>query len=170
MNRKRDVGTVILIFFVIVAVLFMYSRYMGNRFYTQFGLKPPPRGYDYHWDEPGVPYLDANGEPVLRRLDEPAIVIEMGIGFAPTLEQYKTYNRLLDDWIAAEGRGDVAEAARLDAEIEALKASAQRMRPLSVSSSSTTAEQASKARSLRKEKYNAALREYGLEHLISPWK
>ena len=48
-----------------------------------------------------------------------------------------------------------------------LIASAQRMRPLTVSSSSTTAEQASKADRLRKEKYNAALREYGLEHLIN---
>ncbi|MDE0634478.1 MAG: hypothetical protein OXI43_01310 [Candidatus Poribacteria bacterium] len=166
-NRKRDFGTVAVIFFVIVAVLFMYSRYMGNRFYTQFGLKPPPRGYDYHWDEPGVPYLDKNGAPVLRKLDEPAIVIKMGIGFAPTLEEFKRYKRLVDEAMWASGTGDVAEAARLDAEIEALKASAQRMRPLTVSSSSTTAEQASKSDRLRKEKYNAALREYGLEHLIN---
>ena len=166
-NRKRDFGTVAVIFLVIVAVLFMYGRYMGNRFYTQHGLKPPPRGYDYHWDEPGVPYLDKNGDPVLRRLDEPAIVIKMGIGFAPTLEEFKRHEQLVDESIAAHGRGDVAEAARLDAEIEALKASAQRMRPLSVSSSWTTAEQKSKSRRLAKEKFNAALREYGLEHLIN---
>ncbi len=166
-NRKRDFGTVAVIFLVIVAVLFMYGRYMGNRFYTQHGLKPPPRGYDYHWDEPGVPYLDKNGDPVLRRLDEPAIVIKMGIGFAPTLEEFKRYKQLMDALFAIYGSDDVAEIARLEAEIEALRASAQGMRPLTVSSSSTTAEQASKADRLRKEKYNAALREYGLEHLIN---
>ncbi|MDE0634479.1 MAG: hypothetical protein OXI43_01315 [Candidatus Poribacteria bacterium] len=140
---------------------------IADQFYIQFGLEVPPRGYDYHWKEPGVPYVDANGNPVLRRLDEPLIEVEMGIGFAPTLEEFKRHKQLMDAWIAASGSGDVAEEARLQAEVEALEASAQRMRPLSAMSISTTAEQKSKARSLRKEKYNAALREYGLEHLIN---
>ncbi len=140
---------------------------IANQFYTQYGLKPPPRGYDYHWKEPGVPYLDKNGDPVLRRLDEPIIEIEMGIGFAPSLEEFKRHKQLMDALFAIYGSGDVAEIARLEAEIEALEASAQGMRPLSTTSISTTAEQKSKADRLRKEKYNAALREYGLEHLIN---
>ena len=140
-----------------------------DQFYIQFGLKVPPRGYDYHWKEPGVPYLDENGNPVLRRLDEPIIKIRMGVGFAPTKEQFEKYNQLKEDRWQAKKRDDVAEVERLTAEIEALEASAQRMRPLSVSSSGTTAEQALKSRRMAKEKFNAALREHGLEHLISPW-
>ena len=140
-----------------------------DQFYIQFGLKVPPRGYDYQWKDAGIPYLDENGNPVLRRLDEPSIYIDMGIGFAPTLEEWKKYNKLLDDQGWAESRGDVAEVERITSEIEALEASAQRMRPLSVGSFSVNAEQKSKARELRKAKFNAALREHGLAHLISPW-
>ena len=143
------------------------QQQIADQFYIQFGLKPPPRGYDYHWKEPGVPYLDENGAPVLRRLDEPIVEVTMGIGFAPTLEEFKRHEQLVDESIAAHGRGDVAEAARLDAEIEALEASAQRMRPLTVRSTWSTAEAKSKSRQFAKEKFNAALREYGLEHLIN---
>lgn len=140
-----------------------------DQFYLQYGLKVPPRGYDYDWKDVGVPYLDENGKPVLRRLDEPIIRIEMGVGFAPTLEEYEKYEQLMFDAGVAKSRGDVAEAERLKAEIKALKASAQRMRPLSVSSISTTAEQGSKSRRFAKARYNAALREHGLGHLINPW-
>lgn len=140
-----------------------------DQFYVQFGLKVPPLGYDYQWKEAGVPYLDESGNPVLRRLDEPSIYIDMGIGFAPTLEEWKRYNKLLDDQGWAESRDDVAEVERIASEIEALEASAQRMRPLSVSATSTNAEQESKSDRMAKAKFNAALREHGLAHLISPW-
>jgi len=84
---------------------------IADQFYIQFGLEVPPRGYDYHWKEPGVPYLDANGAPVLRRLDEPIVEVTMGIGFAPTLEEFKRHKQLMDAWIAASGSGDVAEGS-----------------------------------------------------------
>lgn len=140
-----------------------------DQFYLQFGLKVPPRGYDYVWKDAWVPELDENGNPILRRKDEPVIRIKMGIGFAPTKEQFERYNQLKEDRWRAKKRDDVAEVARLDAEIEALEASAQRMRPLSVGAGGTTAEHASKSRRMAKEQFNAALREHGLEHLISPW-
>ena len=140
-----------------------------DQFYIQFGLKVPPRGYDYHWKKAGVPYLDENGKPVLRRLDEPAVRVRMGIGFAPTLEEWKRYSKLLDDQGWADSRGDVAEVDQIQSEIDALEASAQRMRPLSVVASGQTTEARLKARSFSKEKFNAALREHGLAHLISPW-
>ena len=145
------------------------KQHIADQFYVQYGLKVPPRGYDYHWKEPGVPYLDENGDPVLRRLDEPVIRIKMGIGFAPTLEEFKKWEKLFDDQGWAEARGDHAEAARLTAEMEALEASVQRMRPLGATSIYSTAEAASKSRRFMTEKLNAALREHGLAHLISPW-
>ena len=145
------------------------KKHIYDQFYVQFGLKVPPRGYDYDWKEPGVPYLDENGNPVLRRLDEPLVRIRMGIGFAPTLEEWKRYSKLLDDQGWADARGDVAEVERIQSEIDALEASAQRMRPLSVSASWQNTEARLKARSFSKEKFNAALREHGLAHLISPW-
>ena len=145
------------------------KQHIYDQFYVQFGLKVPPRGYDYDWKDAGVPYLDENGNPVLRRLDEPVVRVKMGIGFAPTAEEYKKYNKLLDDQGWADSRGDVAEVERITSEIEALEASVQRMRPLYVSSTATTNEQQSKARSFRRERFNAALREHGLAHLISPW-
>ena len=85
---------------------------IADQFYVQFGLKVPPPGYDYDWKEAGVPYLDENGNPVLRRLDEPIIRIKMGIGFAPTLEEFERWNKLYDDQGWAEARGDVTEAKR----------------------------------------------------------
>ena len=143
------------------------KQHIADQFYVQYGLKPPPPGYDYDWKGVGVPYLDENGEPVLRRLDEPVIRINMGIGFAPTLEEFKKWEKLFDDQGWAEARGDHAEAARLTAEMEALEASVQRMRPLSVSSVWSTAEAKSKSRQFAKEKMQAALREHGFAHLIS---
>ena len=145
------------------------KKHIYDQFYVQFGLKVPPRGYDYQWKDAGIPYLDENGNPVLRRLDEPSIYIDMGIGFAPTLKEWKKYNKLIDDQSWADSRGDIAEVKRIKAEIEALEASAQRMRPLSVGALSTNAEQESKSDRMAKAKFNAALREHGLAHLISPW-
>ena len=97
------------------------------------------------------------------------VEVKYGIGFAPTLEEYEKYEQLQEDQGWAESRGDVAEVARLTAEIEALEASVQRMRPLYTTSISVGAEAKSKSSQFSKEKFNAALREYDLEHLISPY-
>ncbi len=143
------------------------KQHIADQFYVQFGLEPPPDGYDYHWKDAGVPYLDENGKPVLRRLDEPIVEIEMGIGFAPTLEEFERWEKLYDDQGWAEARGDVDEAKRLKAEMDALEASVQRMRPLTVSAYGSTAEAKSKSDRFATEKMCAALREHGLAHLIS---
>lgn len=140
-----------------------------DQFYIQNGLKPPPRGYEYRWKDEGVPLLDENGNPVLHKKGEPIVDIKYGIGFAPTREEYAKWNKLVDDKALAKSDGDFAEVERLKAEIKALEASVQRMRPLYAMSTSKGDEAISKARRVRKEKFNAALREYGLEHLISPW-
>lgn len=140
-----------------------------DQFYIQHGLKPPPRGYKYRWKDMGVPLLDENGNPVLQKEGDPWVEIKMGIGFAPTLEEYERYEQLREDHGWAESRGDVAEAERLAAEIEALEASVQRMRPLSTMWTAVGNEAVSKGSRFAREKYNTALREHGLAHLISPY-
>ncbi|MYF97688.1 hypothetical protein F4212_00925 [Candidatus Poribacteria bacterium] len=145
------------------------QRAIFDQFYTQFGLKVPPRGYDYRWKEPGVPYLDENGNPVLHKIGEPIVDIQMKVGFAPTREEFERYNQLKDDRIQAEVRRNSAEVARLDREIKALEASVQRIRPVHVLTIWSTAEAKAKSTRVTTEKLNAALREHGLEHLISPW-
>ncbi|MDE0398332.1 MAG: hypothetical protein OXL96_11055 [Candidatus Poribacteria bacterium] len=140
-----------------------------DQFYLQHGLKPPPKGYKYRWKDIGVPLLDENGNPVLQKEGEPWVTVQYGIGFAPTREEYEKYEQLQEDQGWAESRGDVAEVARLTAEIEALEASVQRMRPLGATSIAVGAEASSKSSRRSKEKLNAALREYDLEHLISPY-
>ena len=140
-----------------------------DQFYLQRGLNPPPKGYKYRWKDIDVPLLDENGDPVLQKEGEPWVEVKMGIGFAPTLEEYERYEQLQEDQGWAESRGDVAEVNRLTAEIEALEASVQRMRPLSTMWTAIGAEAKSKASRVAREKLNAALREYDLEHLISPY-
>ena len=147
------------------------QQWIFDQFYVQRGLKPPPRGYQYRWKDINVPLLDENGNPVLHKIGEPYVEIEMGIGFAPTREEFEKYNQLQAERDLAEvSLNSSSEVDRLDAEIKALEAAVQRMRPLSVMSTSIGDEAASKAARVRREKYNAALREHGLEHLISPWK
>ena len=140
-----------------------------DQFYHQRGLNPPPKGYKYRWKDIGVVLLDENGDPVLQKEGEPWVEVKYGIGFAPTREEYERYEQLQEDHGWAESRGEVAEAERLKAEIEALEASVQRMRPLYAMSTAIGAEAVAKSSRRRKEKLNAALREYGLEHLISPY-
>ena len=146
-----------------------HQQQIFDQFYLQHGLKPPPKGYKYRWKDMGVVLLDENGDPVLQKEGEPWVEIKYGIGFAPTLEEFERYEKLQDDQGWAESRGDVAEAERLKAEIEALEASVQRMRPLSAMATAIGDEAASKMSRRRREKLNAALREYDLEHLISPY-
>ena len=144
------------------------QKHIFDQFYVQFGLKPPPLGYNYKWKDVGVPLLDENGNPLLHKIGEPDVRIQMRVGFAPTREEFEKYNQLSEDWGWAEARGDVAEAERLKAELYALEASVQRMRPF-VMSISVGDEAAAKASRAMTEKLNATLREHGLEHLISPW-
>ena len=141
-----------------------------DQFYIQHGLKPPPKGYKYVWKDEGVARLDENGNPILLEEGDPWVEIKMGIGFAPTLEEYERYEQLREDHGWAESRGEVAEAERLAAEIEALEASVQRMRPISkmwIWSGPTGTQDEARSWRIAREKYNAALREHGLAHLIN---
>ena len=60
-----------------------------DEFYTRLNLEPPPIGYDYLWKEIDVPELDVNGKPILHKIGDPIIELEMGEAFTPTLEEYE---------------------------------------------------------------------------------
>ena len=145
------------------------QKHIYDQFYVQCGVPPPPKGYEYRWKDRWVPLLDENGNPVLHKIGDPIVEVRMGVDFAPTKEEYEEWKALDEAWGWAEARGDIAEAKRLKAERDALEASAQRMRPIGVGTMSIGREAKSKSRSFSRKAYNDALREHGLEHLISPW-
>ncbi len=138
-----------------------------DQYYHQIGLKPPPRGYRYRWVDENVPLLDENGDPVLHKIGEPEVHIKMGIGPAPTREELEEYYQLKRDMNLAIAHGDLAEHDRLLAAVDAFEASVQRIRPVHVYTVSIGSEAKSKSDRVTDEKMHAALREHGLEHLIS---
>lgn len=145
-----------------------------EQFYTQRGLKPPPRGYDYRWARKNVPLLDENGNPILHKIGDPIVELEIRVGFAPTREEYERLNQLYIEESRAKKKGQVATANKIAAEIEALTASVQRERPFikrvtRLAPREEYENDPKKSQRVAKEMLNAALREYGLEHLILPY-
>ena len=141
-----------------------------DQYYIQIGLKPPPPGYRYRWKAENVPLLDENGDPVLHKTGEPEVHIKMGLGFAPTREELEEYEQLKRDMNLALASGDVAEKDRVLAEMEAFEASVRRMRPVHAGTLATNSEEISKSHRVTREKLRAALREYGLGHLIPDYE
>ena len=144
-----------------------------DQFYIQHGLQPPPPGYEYRWADVNVPLLDENGNPILHKIGEPIVELEIRVGFAPTREEYERLDQLGIDEFRARQKGQIAKANEILKEIEALKASAQRERPF-VKQSTWLVPRAEyerdpgKRERITRETLNAALRAYGLEHLIRP--
>lgn len=142
-----------------------------DSFYTRFGLKPPPRGYEYKWAAINVPLLDENGQPVLHKIGDPYIDIAIEVGFAPTKEEYDQLNQLKRDKKTAEFKGLVRQAASITEKIEKLEALVQRERPVLKGTmwigQSGEAYDRERVRRMSREQLNEALRSYGLEHLIA---
>ena len=147
------------------------QKQIFNSFYTQHGLKPPPRGYGYLWKEPGIPLLDENGEPVLHKRGEPIVEIPMRKAFTPTLEEYEMLKALDIEAGWQKLQGNIAEAERLRAEYDQLNEKVQRVRPaggsiLWVAPKSVKERDPQKGERMRKEKLRAALIEHGYSYLI----
>ena len=142
-----------------------------NSFYTQHGLKPPPRGYGYLWKEPGIPLLDENGKPILHKRGEPIVEITMRKAFTPTLEEYKMLEALDIEAGWQKHQGNIAEAERLRAEHDQLNEKVQRVRPaggsiLWVAPKSVKERDPQKGERMLKEKLRAALIDKGYSYLI----
>ncbi|MYB02055.1 MAG: hypothetical protein F4118_07720 [Acidimicrobiaceae bacterium] len=145
-----------------------------DSFYTRFGLKPPPPGYEYRWADINVPLLDENGQPVLHKIGDPIIDIAIEVGFAPTKEEYDQLNQLKRDKKTAKFKGLVEQAASITQKIEELEALVQRERPVLKGTmwmgKPGEAYNRERVRRMSREKLNEALRSYGLEHLIEESK
>ena len=147
------------------------QKQIFNSFYTQHGLKPPPRGYGYLWKEPGIPLLDENGEPILHKKGEPIVEITMQKAFTPTLEEYKMLQALDVEAGWQKLQGNIAEAKKLRAEHDQLYEKVQRVRPsggsvLWVAPKSVKESDPQKGKRMLKEKLRAALIEQGYSYLI----
>ncbi|MXZ81658.1 MAG: hypothetical protein F4Z15_09985 [Gammaproteobacteria bacterium] len=147
------------------------QKQIFNSFYTQHGLKPPPRGYDYRWKEPGIPLLDENGDPILHKRGEPIVEITMQKAFTPTLEEYKMLEALDIEAGWQKHQGNIAEAEKLRAEHDQLYEKVQRVRPAGgsiywVAPKSVKERDPQKGRRMLKEKLRAALIEQGYSYLI----
>ena len=144
---------------------------MEKAFYTQQGLEPPPKGYQYLFDAPGQVRVDEAGNPVLHKIGDPVITIHIETGFAPTREQLQQYDQLIDDHWQAEQVGDTARAAEIADEIQRLEKASQGDKPrvshsLLVPEYMDYDEAKKRADMMANEALNNALREMGLEHLI----
>ena len=142
-----------------------------KQFYASLGLKPPPEGFYYRVHADNTPVLDENGKPRLFSYYEPIYNVFTRIGFAPTPEQYERYQQLEHNLRFAQDQDDTTEIARLEAEIERLKADAQGELPDFTSSgvapTSLFETQAYQAEIRRRDKEMRAhlYREWGLGHL-----
>lgn len=140
------------------------------RIYKKNGVDPPPQGYAYRMSEPGVLRLDENGDPILYKEGEAVFYIGIGIGFAPTFEQYQNYLHLIQLRDAERHAGNVNKADQLHAEIVQLKADAQGEIPIVSSSQAVPthlAEAAAKERSRRASKImKEAYIDMGLGYMI----
>ena len=143
--------------------------------YALFGLEPPPKGYEYLWDpQIGNAKRDESGSPILHRIGEPIIDVEIEwtkIGFAPTAEQYEQYLLLEAQFARAEAAGDTTTAKRLADELKALEAEAQGELPVAYTSGTfdgvvSPEEVQSITNRYITEALERAYRERGLEHLI----
>ncbi len=142
-----------------------------DSFYTQLELDPPPKGYDYVWADINVPMLDENGKPILHKIGEPLIDIKQGIGYAPTLEEYKILKVLEIEIGWQEAQGNTTKAEALQSEYDQLYQKVQRERPIIegwswVASKSEQASDPDKPRLIARERLAKALKAQGLEHLI----
>lgn len=142
-----------------------------DSFYTQLGLDPPPKGYDYVWDDINVPMLDESGKPILHKIGDPLIDIKQGIGYAPTLEEYKILKALKVEIRWQDAKGNTAKAETLQSEYDQLYQNVQRERPIIegwswVASESERAADPDKPRRIARERLAQTLKAQGLEYLI----
>ena len=133
-----------------------------SAWYGQAGVPPPPRGYEYIWDDAWVVKRDADGNPVLNKIGEPYIQVHTITAFAPNPEQARRYKALKDQYFRTT---DPNERARIQAEQDRIVDEAQGPYP-SVSAFSSGKEAKSKASQRMREAHEKALVDFGLGHLV----
>ena len=144
-------------------------------FYTQVrGVSgPPPAGYKYRITHDGKAMLDENGKPMIYKIGEPIFSLETQKGFAPTLEQYKKYQSLLQNKVDAMKNNDYDKADNIQSEIDQFRKDARGELPyinitLTLETSSESEMDAAYKRALELSKpiMYEAYRKQGFAHLI----
>jgi len=142
-----------------------------NSFYTQHGLKPPPRGYMYLWESPGIPLLDENGKPILHKRHEPIVKLKTAKAFSPTAEEYEMLKALDIEAGSQRVLGNTAKAEQLESEYNQLYSEVMRERPVAgrtiwVAPKSKKESDPDKPDRMMKEKLRSALIDQGFSDLI----
>ena len=140
-------------------------------FYTQQGLDPPPKGYEYVWDDINVPALDENGKPILHKIGEPYIDIIQQVAFTPTVEEYIILKALEEEIGWQKLIGNTAKAKELQSEYDQLYQDVQRERPVIegwswVVDASEQEANPDKPQNMAREQLAEELKAQGLEYLI----
>ena len=133
-----------------------------SAWYGQAGVPPPPRGYEYIWDDAWVVKRDADGNPVINKIGEPYIQVHTITAFAPNPEQARKYLELKEQILRTT---DSNERARMRAEMYRIVDEAQGPYP-AVSASSSGKEARSKASQRMRDAEEKALVDFGLGHLV----
>lgn len=115
--------------------------------------------------------LDESGKPILHKIGDPLIDIKQGIGYAPTLEEYKILKALKVEIRWQDAKGNTAKAETLQSEYDQLYQNVQRERPIIegwswVASESERAADPDKPRRIARERLAQTLKAQGLEYLI----
>ncbi len=140
-------------------------------FYIERGLDPPPPGYQYLWKDIDVPLLDEKGNPVLHKIGEPIVEIEIAKAFSPTAEEYERLKALDIEAGSQRIQGNTAKAEQLEAEYNELYSEVMRERPVAgttiwVAKTSEKERDPDKPDRIMKEKLRSALVEQGFSDLI----
>ena len=133
-----------------------------SAWFEQAGVDPPPRGYEYIWDDPWVVKRDANGNPVINKIGEPYIQVHTITAFAPNPEQARRYKELNDQQLRTT---DPKEEARIVSEMYRIVDAAQGPYPF-VTASASGKKARSKVDQRMREAHEKALVELGLGHLV----
>ncbi len=136
-----------------------------SAWFEKAGVPPPPRGYEYIWDDAWVVKRDANGEPVINKIGEPYIQVHTITAFAPNPEQARRYKELRMQRRGLHAAGKFAELEEIRAEMYRIVDAAQGPYPLVTAAASGRAARSRVAQRSR-EAFDQALVDFGLGHLI----
>ncbi|MCY3740168.1 MAG: hypothetical protein OXH00_04025 [Candidatus Poribacteria bacterium] len=133
-----------------------------SAWFEQAGVPPPPRGYEYIWDDAWVVKRDENGQPVINKIGEPYIQVFTITAFAPNPEQTRRYLELKAQRLRTT---DPNKLEQIRTKMYRIQDEAQGPYPL-ITASASGKKARSKVAQRTKEAHEKALVELGLGHLV----
>ena len=136
-----------------------------SAWFEKAGVPPPPRGYEYIWEDAWVVKRDADGNPVINKIGEPYIQVYTITAFAPNPKQARRYDELTNQLLRLHASGQFKEKGEVQAEIDLLVDEAQGPYPL-LTAFASGKKAKSKVDQRMKEARDKALVDFGLGHLV----